>query len=166
MTEFWADDFDMDLPKIFPDARKILGDLGDIELYACGKPDKNGKLNHPNVWNGDHSMLSFWGFRPVSAPAGYVGDGCVKCTAWEMFRDCWAHSYLILLERRPIWDTTHNWPLFEKIMWELRGWGPLPNQADDAKKARRKALKSYTEGVRQFGRVVNCYPEVSRAITA
>src|SRR5581483_9211618 len=92
---FWSDDFDMGLPKIFPDARRILGDLGDIKLITVGCADNDGRLNHPNVWNGDRAMLSFFGFKSPAKPDLYVGSGNeVSCTAWEMFRDCWAHHYL------------------------------------------------------------------------
>lgn len=161
---FWSDDFDMDLPKIFPDARKILGDLGDIELVTVGTPDKNGRLNHPAVWNGDHSMLSFFGFRDPSKPEFYASPSKVevRCTAWEMFRDCWAHHYLIQVERYPVWDSGPLWPHFEAIMWDIRGWG---NPSRDPKRARRAVLKSYCEGVRAFGRVVNCFPDVRASLS-
>jgi hypothetical protein len=150
---FWSDDFDMDLPKIFPDARRLLGDLGDIELVTVGKPDKNGRLNHPAVWNGDHSMLSFFGFkRPRKPDLYWSSDGLVRCTAWEAFRDAWSHNYLIQVEQRPVWDTGPLWPHFQTIMYRVRGWGHYT--AEQEQRARRVALRSYYAGVRAFGRVV------------
>lgn len=160
---FWSDDFDMDLPKIFPDARRLLGDLGDIELVTVGTPDANGRLNHPSVWNGDHSMLAFFGFKSPAKPEFYATGRYteVRCTAWEMFRDAWPHGYLIQVEGYPIWDTTHIWPHFEAIMWSVRGWqggrDPVP--------AKRAVMRSYCEGVRAFGRVVDCYPDARATIT-
>jgi hypothetical protein len=154
---FWSDDFDMDLPKIFPDARRLMGDLGDVELVTTGGIT-NGRLNHPTVWNGDRSMLSFFGFKSPSRPSFYADsrEKEVRCTAWEAFRDAWAHNYLIQVERHPIWDTGPLWKHFETIMWDVRNWGHPSSR--DVPKARRAVMKSYCEGIRAFGRVVSMYP--------
>jgi hypothetical protein len=157
-TPFWSDDFDMDLPKIFPEARELLGDLAEIELYTVGTPDKTtGRLNHPCVWNGDRSMLAFFGFQAPARPEFYAAPSAqqIKCTAWEMFRDAWPHSYLIQVQQRPIWDTFALRRDFETIMWNVRGW----EGGRDPRPARCAALRSYREGIRAFGHVLKDWKE-------
>lgn len=144
---FWSDNFDMDLPKVFPEAREIMGPLGDVELVTLGRPDpNNGRLNHPVVWNGDGGLGAFLGFDGPCKPTCMVAPGAtlVTCTVWEAFRDAWAHNYLMHIEGEPVWDTSRLWPLFEQIMWKMRGWGD--GTCDDTK-SRLVALKSYRKGV-------------------
>lgn len=142
----WCDDFDMDLPKVIPGAREAVGELGDILLWTSGRPDANGVLNHPSVWNHDDGMIAFFGFREVNKPEGYVGDGYVRCTVWEALRDAWSHHYIMLVERRAIWDTGALWKDFEHIMWCERGWGDLtPRQADDARSQVLSSLRQAVE---------------------
>jgi hypothetical protein len=164
---FWSDDFDMDLPKIFPDALNLLGDLADTKLVTFGTPDRNGRLNHPAVWNGDATVLSFFGFaEPPLRRAGLfykpefysAGEGEVICTAWEAFRDAWPHHYLLTIERRPIWDTFPLQREFEAIMWDVRGWGGpgfASENADVVKRSKRRVMNSYCEAIRAFGRLVD-----------
>lgn len=152
---FWSDAFDMDFPKIFPEARALLGELADVEMSTTGHTTF-GRLNHPAVWNGDHTMLAFFTFyrprRPTGAerPAGYVTGGAdhfVRCTAWEMFRDAWAHSYCIHVARIPVWDTFALSQEFETIMWHMRGWG---RTTIENSRARKSAWSSYERAVRTF----------------
>ena len=147
-TPFWSDDFDMDLPKIFPEAREIIGPLGDVELFTHGHTT-HGRLNHPSVWNSHDTMLSFFGFRGAAKPSFYyVGRyELVSCTAWEAFRDAWSHAYLIQIEQRPIWDTFALRRHFDVIMGDLRGWYEKLDKKPDAARARRHALASYRAGV-------------------
>ena len=160
---FWSDDFDMDFPKIFPEARRLMGDLGDLDLVTVGTADKNGRLNHPSVWNGDHAMLAFFGFKSPARDLFYASPRAqeIRCTAWEAFRDAWPHGYLIHVERHPIWDTGPLWKHFETIMWDVRNWGHPSSR--DVPKARRAVMKSYCEGVRALGRVVDCFPAARAA---
>jgi hypothetical protein len=144
---FWSDDFDMDLPKIFPEAREIMGPLGDVELFTNGHT-MHGRLNHPNVWNSHNTMLSFFGFTGPARPSVYhTSSELVSCTAWEAFRDAWSHSYLIQIEKRPIWDTFKLARPFEIIMWNIRGWDEKLERPNDVSKARRLALASYRAGI-------------------
>lgn len=152
---FWSDDFDMDLPKIFPDARKLLGDLADVELVTSGTPcTKTGRLNHPCVWNGDGGMLAFFGFgNPGRDINFYVapGSAVIRCTAWEAFRDAWPHTFIMIVDQQRVWDTGALRPHFETIMWDLRGRG---GNGRTAGLARARAKASYSEAVRTFGRIV------------
>lgn len=128
---FWSDDFDMDLSKVVPDARDLLGDLADLELVTEGHTT-HGRLNHPAVWNGDRTMLSWFGFGAPFRPSAMITgapDVLVTCTAWEAFRDAWPHGYLIQVMQRPIWDTFALRPQFDEIMGDLRGWRPWPSGA-------------------------------------
>jgi hypothetical protein len=162
---FWSDDFDMDLPKIFPDARKMLGDLGDIELMTSGTPcSRTGRLNHPCVWNHDDGRVAFFGFGNPGRDTNYYvapRTADITCTAWEAFRDAWAHSFVMVIDRQFVWDTAALWPRFEAIMWDLRGWGETKNP----RYARIKAKASYAEAIRRFGRIVNNRRAAGRTLT-
>ncbi len=152
---FWPDDFNMDLPKVFPDARRLLGDLADVELVPVGHPDKNGRLNHPCVWNSDEGSIAFFGFgNSCRNESFYVAPGAqdIKCTAWEAFRDAWAHNFLMIVDAQRVWNAGDLWPYFETIMYEKRGW-PLGDKSP--RLARLKAMGSYAGAVRAFGCIVN-----------
>lgn len=161
---FWSDDFDMDLPKIFPNARTLLGDLAGVEMWTTGRPcPRTGRLNHPAVWNGDHSMLAYFGFKSPRRPPGMVapGSGDIKCTAWEAFRDAWPHGFLMILEGAPVWDTFELQAEFDTIMWSIRGWGNV--HPARVAHARRNVLRSYMAAVRRLGRIVQRYPDAVAA---
>jgi hypothetical protein len=144
----WCDDFDMDLPKVFPEALELLGDLADVELWTIGGEYK-GTLNHPNVWNGDKTMLAWFGFRGASMPPHYVASGRpVSCTAWEAFRDAWPHSYGMHVEQRPVWDTFALRGQFETLMYQRRGWLEYPPQK--IAKARSGVIRSINEAVERL----------------
>jgi hypothetical protein len=160
---FWSDDFDMDFPKIFPDARKMLGDLAGLELITTGTPDRRtGRLNHPAVWNHERGSVAFFGFKSPCRDQFYAAPSSqeIRCSAWEAFRDAWPHHLVMIVEQQVIWDTGALWPEFEIIMWNLRGWG-------DGKKARldvcarRKVMSSFTKAVRTFGRVADLRAQAS-----
>lgn len=129
MNAMWCDDFDMDLPKVVPDARRALGDrLANLELTTYGNIT-NGTLNHPAVWNHSLGMIAFFG-RPgrIGKPAPYYvgGHHLVHCTLWEALRDAWCHDVVILFEGVPVWDGPGAWRHFEKLMYHVRGWKTLP----------------------------------------
>lgn len=156
---FWSDDFDMDLPKVIPGAREALGRWGDVKLVTeqTGRRDGNKGLIHPCVWNGDTSMLAFFGFRTPARPSGLVTGSnaeIVECTAWEAFRDCWTHSYRLHVVQTPVWDTFPLRPDFDDIMFDLRGWDSRKAKAERAKK---KALLSIKHAVLLFAEVCARY---------
>ncbi|HVX30142.1 MAG TPA: hypothetical protein VHA53_06640, partial [Nitrolancea sp.] len=115
-SPFWADDFDMDLPRVIPGSRELLGELADVRLVTCGIPDRDrGNLNHPHVWNHDIGMIAFFGFKSAARPAMYIAGGHrsaehLPCSVWQAFRDAWAHQYVMLVEQQPVWDTGRLWP--------------------------------------------------------
>ena len=45
VPRFWSDDFDMDLPKIIPEARERLGKYADLELVTHGHTTFNSELD-------------------------------------------------------------------------------------------------------------------------
>ncbi len=165
-ASFWSDDFDMDLPKIFPEAREMLGDLADVELVTAGAPcGKTGRLNHPAVWNGDHSMLAWFGFVSPSRPAFYAGaDSTVRCTVWEAVRDAWPHHYLMIVERTPIWDTFALQREFDLLMYAARGWRAVDRGSLEV--ARARVLRSYAKGIRVLRRVVDLHGSRVRRLGA
>lgn len=151
---FWSDDFDMDLPKILPNARELLGPLAGVELVTTGRPDeRTGRLNHPAVWNHDQGVVAFFGFKSPRRPEMMVAPsaGWVRCTAWEAFRDAWSHQYLMIVEGALVWDTFLLWPPFETIMCHLRGW--RKDSGGDAA-ARRQLAHSYEAAVKALGKIV------------
>lgn len=119
---FWSDDFDMDLPKVIPDAKALLGELADLKLVTTGH-ETYGRLNHPSVWNHDLGVVAFFG-RPgrFQRHSSFVsGSPDVRCTLWEALRDAWSHDYAILLEGVQVWPYG-TYEHFEPLMYALRGW--------------------------------------------
>lgn len=145
----WCDDFDMDLPKVFPEARLIVSDLADVELWTTGH-ETNGVLNHPNVWNGDATMLAFFGFKDFGRDSTfYVGNGRpIRCTVWEAFRDAWPHHYGLHVERRLVWNTLELTPQFDTLMYERRGWRDVPVR--DLAKARAGVIRSMARAMERL----------------
>lgn len=150
---FWSDDFDLDFPKLFPEAKAQLGALAAVVLYTPGHTT-HGRLNHPSVWNDDHTMLAFFGFRGPDVPSPYYfgSDKIVRCTAWEAFRDAWPHHYQITLMRQPVWDTFALDGAFETIMWHVRGW-----RRDEGafRQAKAQVAASYLQGITRLRRIVD-----------
>jgi hypothetical protein len=138
---FWSDDFDMDLPKVIPEAREICAPIGGITLWTTGHTT-HGALNHPNVWNWDGGSVAFFGTRGICKPESYwTNSETVKCTAWEAIRDAWPHSYIMIVDGCAIWDAGRLWHHFETIMWDLRGWRKQPRQREYARRAVVRSLR-------------------------
>lgn len=134
----WCDGFDMDLPKIVPEAKAALGELAVLDLLTYGHTT-HGRLNHPSVWNHSLGMVAFFWrpTRPTCKPAGYYtgNDAPVPCTLWEAIRDAWVHDFVLIFEHDPVWDGDTR-EHFDPLMWHIRGWGdPLP----EAKAAEHRA---------------------------
>jgi hypothetical protein len=122
--KFWSDDFDLDLPKVIPDARACLGYLAELELVTHGH-ETHGRLNHPSVWNHELGSVSFFGRGNPHKPDGYwTRDPIVRCTLWEAVRDAWCHDNVILVESVPV--LYGQWIHFEPLMWHTRKWRALP----------------------------------------
>jgi len=130
----WCDNFDMDLYKVIPDAKRIIEPTKGIHLFTHGH-FYEGKLNHPSVWNGYHGIMAFFGFHDPAKPGEYWTDApIIECTWEEVVRDAWCHSYIILVELRPIWSTCLLQREFEDIMRHIRGWDKdSPRNIKDAK---------------------------------
>jgi hypothetical protein len=120
----WYDDFDMDLAKVIPDAMQVIAPVANVKLVTHGKPDKEGKLNHPCVWNGFH-LMAFFGLdrepQPFFKPDMYwTSDPLICCTFEEAVRDCWPHQYAIMVNGQMVWVPEPQ--DFEAIMFHVRGW--------------------------------------------
>lgn len=143
---FWADDFDMDLPKVLPDLDDILGDTASMPLWTYGGTS-HGRLNHPSVWgNPEGHMDAFFGLSPdtVGKPDSYyTDDELVECTWREAVRDAWSHNYVIVVADRDVWDAWRWRSWFTDLMYDLRGVRPLPDgQADQIKALLRTDLRA------------------------
>lgn len=116
---FWSDDFDMDLPKVIPDAKTRLGKHADLELVTtCTRPT-HGRLNHPCAWNHPLGLVSFVGRGHTHRPGHYhTSAPTIRCTLWEVIRDAWPHSNVVLFEGFPIWHD--QWEHFQPIMYHIR----------------------------------------------
>lgn len=135
----WCDDFDMDLPKVLPDALELLGDTAAVELLTHGHTT-HGVLNHPTVWNGDLGLEAYFGFRHTGKPEiCWTRDAIVRCTFWEAMRDAWPHGFVMLVGGRPILDAGRLRPAFDAIMWQTRGW----QGASEAKAARARTIVTH-----------------------
>jgi hypothetical protein len=121
---FWSDDFDMDLPKVIPDAKLQLGDLADLELVTYSGTTFR-RLNHPACWNHELGSVSFFG-RPgrrfIEPFYSHGGREQVRCTLWEAVRDAWSHHLVIVFEFAPVLDTGALTRRFDRLMYRLRGW--------------------------------------------
>ncbi len=127
-ARFWSDDFDMDLLKIIPWTEEILGEAADVGLVTTCIPTY-GRINHPDCWNTKAGLTAFFGFESPARPEGFAAAdyvGTVACSFLEATRDAWPHQYLILVEGQPVWDTQRLWPVFQDLMFNLRGWRLLP----------------------------------------
>ena len=122
---FWSDNFDMDLLKIFPEAPTALGPIAERTIYTVGGIT-HGRLNHPSVWNTDLGLAAFFGVTAGGfLPAGFVTgrpDKVVECTVLEAIRDCWVHTYAIVLKGRVAFDTNGMRQVFDRVMYHRRGW--------------------------------------------
>lgn len=134
---FWSDDFDMDLPKVIPEAKAQLGELADLELVTYGHTTF-GRLNHPAIWNHSLGLVAFFG-RPGRSfiDSHYAhGDGLVHCTLWEAVRDAWVHDNVIVFEFDPVLDAGALFAHFEPLMWHIRKWGEIDEKSVAEHKAR------------------------------
>jgi hypothetical protein len=123
--QFWSDDFDIDLLKVFPDVPKMLRDPERI-LWTVGHTSY-GRLNHPTTW--DHAFL--WLRKPTLArdkngwfdiDSRVSNEPEVECTWLEWLRDAWVHRYgAMVMPFRRLMPASPEQD-FEAIMWDLRGW--------------------------------------------
>ncbi len=149
---FWSDDFDMDLPKVIPEARAVLGDLADLELKTHGSLTF-GRLNHPTVWNGDLGTVAFFGRTDPCRPAAYyAAKEIVTCTLWEVLRDCWSHDYAVIFERHLILDGNKFWLDFQPLMYHMRSWQTLRDE--DVAKHRDRVLNRIRFMVARLRRII------------
>ncbi len=117
---FWSDDFDMDLPKIIPEARERLGQYASLELLTYGNASY-GRLNCPDCWNHTLGSVAWFGRKTPFKPDSYVTSSpLVRCTLWEVLRDVWAHDFVLVFEGNPIWKHPEMWeehfyPLMEHV---------------------------------------------------
>lgn len=147
---FWSDDFDMDLPKVIPGLDEALGDAADIRLWTYGS-ESYGRLNHPSVWSTYDGTTAFFGTDRDGPwkPTDYHTDHpIVECTWREAVRDAWPHRYRILVDWVRIWDTTRLSGTFTRLMYDLRGWQPLPN--GEADRLRGEVLASVIAATRDL----------------
>jgi hypothetical protein len=131
-ARFWSDGFDMDLPRIVP-LDDALGTAADIPLWTHGG-ESYGRLNHPSVWNDNAGLVAYFGTTPGTTgkpESCYTPWPVVECTWREVARDAWVHTYLVLVDGEPIWDTTRFLNAFDALMYHVRGYRKLPDCEGD-----------------------------------
>jgi hypothetical protein len=133
---FWSDDFDMDLPKIIPDAKQLLGQHAGLKLTTAASV-RNGMMSHPSTWNSRLGSIALFSTGLWQRPAFYWTDSPqVECTLWEAVRDAWSHGYVMLIDGVPVLNTERMYNRrFYPLMSNLRGWPTL-----DANKVVRHKL--------------------------
>jgi hypothetical protein len=151
-ARFWSDDFDLDLPKVLPEVEAMFTDLAEVKLFTHGG-ETYGRLDHPTCWNTDKGLTAFVSLRANPRPDAnfyYTPDPVRECTPWELARDAWAHSYVIALDGRSVWDGEANWRDFETILWVKRGWGGGSKNASlpSAKARAMKRLRALAASIR------------------
>ncbi len=161
---FWSDDFDMDLLKLFPDLPDRLGAMANVPMWTHGGVS-HGRLNMPSAWNGYKGLETFFGLRPESTgkPEGYsTTQLVVECTWLEVLRDAWPHTYRLIVDGQwLVWDTSRAWPVFYKIMCDLRGHQKLPD--GEADRLRGRVLASVLAATRDLTSILNRVAEVPDA---
>src|SRR5262245_10946574 len=122
MTRFWSDDLDMDLLKVVPRAADVLATV-KAPLWPYGGTS-HGRPNHPAVWDAAYFGTDDTGsWKPASY---YTSQPLVECTWAEVVRDAWPHTYLVVVDWVPVWNAGALSGMFTKLMYDLRGWQPLP----------------------------------------
>lgn len=130
----WYDKFDGDLYRLIPEAQEIVAPLGVIPLFTRGKPDADGKLNHPACWNSYRGMVAFFGTASLPMePEGYwTDDPLVGCTAEEALRDCFPHHYVIMLNGCAVFDGFKYRNAYMNLLMDRRGINPMNDSEKQA----------------------------------
>jgi hypothetical protein len=150
----WCDDFDMDLYKVLPDAKRLLEPVANLRLYTTGHMT-DGALNHPSTWG----IRAYFGFRlseelPARGcqPEGHWTDSpVIGCTVEEAFRDVWPHTLIMIVEGYEVWNAHALWTQFERLMSSLRGWQQYDAELLDMD--RKWVLCSIGEAARRIERL-------------
>lgn len=172
----WCDNFDLDLYKVLPEAHEILAPVKDVKLYTHGRKT-HGTLNGPSCWNHYLGLVAFFGFIPthIKPEAFWTDSGVVACTFEEAVRDCWCHTYAVVLSvflpgRGPSSGSGHGshcltiWNNsapemrrdFEILMYHTRKWGQ-PRE-EEAFGARSRVLESLRQAVGRLVAVLELGP--------
>lgn len=133
-TRFWAEAFDMDLPKLLPELREQIGAVGDETVWTFGSVSRDGVFYHPSVWNCHVGTEAyFWTSDPglprdehgwINFRGRSTDEPLCQISVWEAIRDCWCHTYSLrlngheVLRSGPRFYNSHFYPL----MADLRGW--------------------------------------------
>jgi hypothetical protein len=147
---FWSDDFDTDLLKVVPGAAAVLARADGVRLWTYGGTTHD-RLNHPCVWGGNHGWSAFFGTHEGGwwLPGSYSpSKPLVECTWTEAVRDAWVHNYLIVVDGVPAWNNPRLNSVFTKLMYDVRGWTPLPD--DELDRMRGNVLASLIAATRQI----------------
>jgi hypothetical protein len=149
----WCDDFDMDLPRVVPEALPILQRIPDSIVFRTHGHEWGGKLNHPSCWNTYDGLAAFFTLDPTRdpAPSGYMtGDPIVSCTWTEAVRDAWCHDFLLVVDGDAIFDFMRLYrTAFEPLMYHVRGWRQVsPREVFHARRRVVRALTNITADVR------------------
>lgn len=157
--KFWSDNFDMDLPKVFPNILEILGETAEQKIWTVGH-ETFERLNHPAVWNTHGAYV--WLDKPNlkrDEHGWFSIDSCVsnekeiECTWLELLRDQWPHNYAFILLPVRAQFPSPPYRDFERIMYNLRGW----HKYDDIQDSRNSALQWITRMNRKFSDIVFDY---------
>lgn len=155
---FWSDDFDMDLLKVIPNVPEELGEYAERILWTVGNRDKrNGRLNHPVIWNTHGAFV--WTVKPNLVRDGFGWfnvDGCVddaeeiECTWLELLRDQWVHGFAFILKSiSQVYFPGPPQEHFMTLMYHIRGWRQDDAAAEMARMAGRLWVVESTQRLKR-----------------
>ncbi len=127
----WCDEFDGDLYKLVPQAREAIAGVAHIDLVTYGSVWKDGRLNHPSVWNTDMGSAAWFGLKngkPFKPAAYFTLEPLVECTFEEACRSGWVQGWVLLILGRPLANFAHpdmREP-FNELLFHARGIHKLP----------------------------------------
>jgi hypothetical protein len=128
---FWSDDFDMDLLKLLPNIEAMIGDDAAATVLFTHGHVTHGRLNHPASWNTQFGPAAFFGFQDPAKPEPmWTSDPVVECTWLEVLRDCWSHSYAIVVERRWLLPGESLQSRFMELLGHVRGYARSPRASE------------------------------------
>jgi hypothetical protein len=154
----------MDLLKVFPDLRRMLGATLDVPIWTLSGTT-HGRLNCPVSWNTNRGTLSsfLWLEKPnlQRDKNGWVNIGGYLCNeaetegTWlEWLRDSWAHGQeWQLLPSEVSFSAVDYNRCFYPIMSHWRGWFDEPR----IEHAYRMAAIWLMKANRRFARAVEKY---------
>jgi hypothetical protein len=117
--------FDGDLFTLLPRAREILAGILCEPIITTGSYHPGHGIS-ADVWNHKKGFIAFYGFRGPCRPAVYVSSKpIIDCIFEQAIRDCWINGYILMIDRRFIFDGCTAAGPFMQLLQDKRGISKL-----------------------------------------